>query len=80
MLYGTTYFGGDGSPSYHGDGTIYAIGAPGKETVLYRFLGGTNGGNPEAGLLDVKNALYGTTSEQGLSLPTGDGTVFRFVP
>jgi uncharacterized repeat protein (TIGR03803 family) len=79
-LYGTTYFGGNGTPSFDGDGTIFEIGTSGDEEVLFRFQGGANGGNPAAGLLVANGALYGTTSEEGLADPSGDGTVYAFSP
>jgi len=79
-LYGTTYFGGNGTPSSHGDGTIFEVSTSGHESVVFRFQGGSGGGNPEAGLLLDKGALYGTTTQEGLSGPSGGGTVFEFSP
>jgi uncharacterized repeat protein (TIGR03803 family) len=47
----------------------------GIEKVIYSFAGGTDGMDPEAGLLrDSKGNLYGTTLSGGT---TGWGTVFR---
>ena len=44
-------------------------------SVLYSFTGGTDGGNPEAGLVrDTAGNLYGTTSSGGAS---NQGTVFK---
>jgi uncharacterized repeat protein (TIGR03803 family) len=37
----------------------------GSYKVLYSFAGGSDGSYPEAGLLDVKGTLYGTTSNGG---------------
>jgi uncharacterized repeat protein (TIGR03803 family) len=79
-LYGTTYDGG-GNGCYNGNGcgTVFSISTSGKENVLYRFAGGTDGANPRAALLDVKGVLYGTTSNGGgsyCSSGTGCGTVF----
>jgi len=81
-LYGTTYSGG-GSGCYYGQGcgTIFSVTPSGTEKVLYAFKGGSDGGNPYAGLTDVKGTLYGTTFFGGgsgcrISLGTGCGTVF----
>ncbi len=73
-LYGTTYAGGDltGPNGSFGEGVVYKVDRTGKETVLYSFMGLSDGGNPETGL--VSNAgipdctsyeLYGTTSSGG---------------
>ncbi len=80
LLYGTTYFGGNSSGTSHGDGTIYSVSTAGVEHIVHVFQGGAAGGNPAAGMLLVDGVLYGTTSEQGLSQPTGKGTVFAFTP
>ncbi|HEV2382919.1 MAG TPA: choice-of-anchor tandem repeat GloVer-containing protein [Terriglobia bacterium] len=47
-LYGTTYGGGDYVCQC---GTVFKIDPTGKETVLYSFIGGTDGANPGAGLV-----------------------------
>jgi uncharacterized repeat protein (TIGR03803 family) len=81
-LYGTTYEGGSGYtcglPAY-GCGTVYAITRSGKETVLHNFGAGSgdDDGNPDAGLINVKGMLYGTTSSGGAD---GKGTVFSLAP
>jgi uncharacterized repeat protein (TIGR03803 family) len=68
-LYGTTESGGPGS-----DGTVFVLDATGKETVLYSFTGGHDGGYPEGGLvLDTTGNLYGTTESGG---PGKNGTVY----
>ena len=73
-LYGTTTYGGE-SPC--GCGTLFKVGKNGKETVLYTFTGGTDGGDPYAGLVrDAKGNLHGTALESGF----GDGTVFTLTP
>lgn len=70
-LYGTTLQGGSGST---GKGTLFAIRASdGKERVLHRFSGGSDGGEPMAPLVYVNGKLYGTTSGGGAGL---QGTVF----
>jgi uncharacterized repeat protein (TIGR03803 family) len=69
-LYGTTEIGGSSF-----DGTVFMVDASGVETVLYNFTGGTDGGNPVAGLVrDTAGNLYGTTETGGAS---GLGVVFR---
>jgi uncharacterized repeat protein (TIGR03803 family) len=78
-LYGTTYGGGQ-----FGYGTVFSINpSTGAELVVYSFQNnGTDGQYPQAGLLYVKGALYGTTAGGGAStgcdyfdLP-GCGSVF----
>jgi len=72
-LYGTTSSGGANCSS-RGCGTVYSITRHGKETVLYRFKGGSGDGEyPNAVLINVNGTLYGTTTGGGVN---GDGTVF----
>ncbi len=73
-LYGTTANGGRDNL-----GTVFKITASGKETVLYRFgRRAANGFDPEAGLINVKGTLYGTTRHSyGAHL---SGTVFEITP
>lgn len=74
-LYGTTTFGGD-----LGSGTVFMVAGEGRETVLYSFSGGTDGGLPYAGVVrDSAGNLYGTTL-QGGSAPNPSGTVFKLTP
>jgi uncharacterized repeat protein (TIGR03803 family) len=69
-LYGTTYEGGTNG----GYGTVYQISTGGAFTPLFSFSY-TNGGYPEAGLIQAGNgALYGTTYEGGSN---GYGTVYQ---
>jgi uncharacterized repeat protein (TIGR03803 family) len=75
-LYGTTLLSGACSYGY---GTVFAITTSGKESILHYF-GCTpgDGSEPDAGLVAVKNVLYGTTLYGGY--PQGGyngGTVFR---
>ena len=50
----------------------------GKETVLYRFTGGADGGAPYGGVvLDDAGNLYGTTTMGG---KRGAGVVFKVNP
>jgi uncharacterized repeat protein (TIGR03803 family) len=64
-LYGTTRYGGTYDPSYGGNGTVFSISTAGREHVLHSFGGRPDGAYPDAGLIDVKGALYGTTSGGG---------------
>jgi uncharacterized repeat protein (TIGR03803 family) len=69
-LYGTNVVGG-----MHQAGAVFKVTAKGKETVLYNFTGGTDGGYPSGGVIrDSAGNLYGTTSALGVS---GFGTVFK---
>ena len=57
MLYGTTYSGG-----IYGYGTVFKVDTNGLNYVkLYDFSGGSDGGNPTAGLILSGPTLYGTT-------------------
>jgi uncharacterized repeat protein (TIGR03803 family) len=69
-LYGTTYGGGTNK-----DGTVFAITTAGAETIIHNFgpFNSKDGESPDAGLINVKGTLYGTTSQGG---KYGDGTVF----
>jgi uncharacterized repeat protein (TIGR03803 family) len=71
-LYGTNFYGGTV------DGTVYEL-SPGShgwsETILYSFTGGSDGGQPESGVVfDKMGNLYGTASSGGA---LGWGCVFR---
>jgi uncharacterized repeat protein (TIGR03803 family) len=76
-LYGTTEAGGT---SYF-YGLIFKIDKRGNETVLYNFLGGSDGANPFGGLIqDAAGNLYGTTELGGgynCADGNGCGTVFK---
>jgi uncharacterized repeat protein (TIGR03803 family) len=77
-LYGTTFYGG----TYLNYGTVFKVDKTGHETVLHSFTGGTDGGNPYAGLVRdaLSGNLYGTTFGGGdltCNPPTGCGTVFK---
>jgi uncharacterized repeat protein (TIGR03803 family) len=73
-LYGTTLSGGGCTGSSLGCGTVFELSVSGAEHVLHRFAGyPKDGAFPYAGLVDFKNLLYGTTSEDGSSF---DGTVY----
>lgn len=69
-LYGTTFGGGSES-----GGTVFKLDGAGKETVLYNFKGGKDGGFPFAGLVrGPGGSLYGTTVMGGAA---NFGTVFK---
>ncbi len=98
-LYGVTYLAGDASASCFGDtgcGLVYKL-APTrtglwKETVLYAFTGGADGGVPLLGVtLDSHGNVYGTTiyggdtngncpGGYGYNVPPGCGVVFKLTP
>jgi uncharacterized repeat protein (TIGR03803 family) len=70
-LYGTTSAGGP-----YGFGTVFTIDAAGSESVLYSFIGGSDGAYPYSNLiLDASGNLYGTASQGGCC--SGAGTVFE---
>lgn len=72
-LYGTASIGGTS-----GAGIVYKVGPAGRQTILYNFTGGIDGGNPQAGVVfDPSGNLYGTATEGGVS---GGGVVFRLSP
>jgi uncharacterized repeat protein (TIGR03803 family) len=73
-LYGTAFFGGVANGKA-GFGVVYRVDAAGQESVLYSFTGGTDGGNPKAGVVrDPEGNLYGTTLLGGAA---GEGVVFK---
>ena len=70
-IYGATYSGGNGY------GTIFQL-APGALTTVWTFSGGSDGGQPKAGLaVGSDGNLYGTTTEGGETLLNPAGTVFQ---
>jgi uncharacterized repeat protein (TIGR03803 family) len=83
-LYGTTQQGGSaGCESGYGCGTVFELSTSGKERVLHRFKGGTDGADPYAGLIALNGTFYGTTWHGGdssacsYSSASGCGTVFE---
>jgi uncharacterized repeat protein (TIGR03803 family) len=69
-LYGTASLGGSSD-----NGTVFAVNTDGTGfTTLHSFSGGSDGGNPYAGLILSGNTLYGTTAFNGGS--GNSGTVF----
>lgn len=87
-LFGAQEFGGNGAACYEGCGAIFALqpyGAGGyRKKTLYAFKGGTDGGNPYAGVaVDDAGNLFGTTRAGGTATavcPDGCGTVFELSP
>jgi uncharacterized repeat protein (TIGR03803 family) len=84
-LYGTTVIGGLGGGCFgYGCGIVFKLDPAGKETVLYTFKGGTDGGYPSGPIVrDPAGNLYGETAYGGdLSCfpPYGCGTVFKLTP
>jgi uncharacterized repeat protein (TIGR03803 family) len=74
-FYGTTSGGGASA-----NGTVFRISPSGSLATLWSFTGGTDGGNPQAGLVQGSDGyFYGTTVGTG-SGPSGYGTVFRISP
>ena len=77
-LFGTTYEGGTATGrGEQGHGTVYSLTPDGKESVLYRFAGATDGIHPTAAPLDVDGTLYGTTASGGLY---DEGAAYRLLP
>jgi len=85
-LYGTTFSGGGSANCSSGCGTVFALNpTTGAEQVVHAFQAGSDGANPQAGLINVGGTLYGTTAFGGGStsctvLGTGCGTVFALNP
>jgi uncharacterized repeat protein (TIGR03803 family) len=78
IFYGTTFRGGSGTDCQTGSagcGTVFKLAPDGTETVLYSFLGGSDGADPSASLItDGAGNLYGTTELGG---GANYGTVFK---
>jgi uncharacterized repeat protein (TIGR03803 family) len=73
FLYGTTYAGGSSAA-----GTVFKVGTTGGLTTLHYFTGGSDGGFPQAGIVQGSDGnYYGTTSGGGTS---GEGAIFVVFP
>jgi uncharacterized repeat protein (TIGR03803 family) len=72
-LYGTAMGGGSS-----GCGTAFKVNTDGTAfTTLHSFTGGSDGGDPNGGLVLSGNTLYGSAREGGSSAgASGNGTVF----
>lgn len=86
-LYGATEDGGNQLCQNYfqtGCGTIFSLSPSGKgwkETVLYRFQGGSDGGHPRAPLAPRPDGyFYSTTTSGGGGNQGGIGTAFRINP
>jgi uncharacterized repeat protein (TIGR03803 family) len=76
-LYGTTVYGGGPCHNRCFGGTVFAITTTGSEGVLHSFVDSSKDGkNPRAGVIDVKDTLYGTTVHGGTA-SCYCGTVFK---
>jgi uncharacterized repeat protein (TIGR03803 family) len=78
-------FGGQAGGCFGGGcGIVFKLDRAGKESVLYTFKGGTDGGYPSGPMVrDAAGNLYGETAYGGdLSCfaPYGCGTVFKLYP
>jgi hypothetical protein len=78
-LYGVTFQGGQ-----FGQGVVFQLMPPAHaggswtEAVLHSFSGGTDGGEPQTGLVpDGSGGFFGTASQGGA---TGNGNFFHLVP
>jgi uncharacterized repeat protein (TIGR03803 family) len=70
-FYGTTGTGGSNHM-----GTVFSITSSGSLTTLWQFSGGSDGGQPAAGLVQgIDSNFYGTTSVGGTN--SSLGTVFK---
>jgi uncharacterized repeat protein (TIGR03803 family) len=80
-FYGITSEGGDlSSCAPYGCGVVFKLDTPGKLSVLYSFVGGTDGEYPSSLVRDTAGNLYGTTYGGGTGtgcFETGCGTVFK---
>jgi uncharacterized repeat protein (TIGR03803 family) len=84
-LYGSAFAGGNLADCHsQGCGLVFKL-TPGSagyhETVVYNFVGGTDGINPNGVVIDAAGRLYGTTYYGGdLTCNSyGCGTVFRLI-
>jgi uncharacterized repeat protein (TIGR03803 family) len=76
-LYGTTVYGGGTGCGGYGCGTVFSTTTAGKEHVLYRFQGGSDGSRVYAGVTFVKDHIYGATFAGGTGCgSTGCGTIY----
>lgn len=78
-LYSTTGYGGDAgcvdTGGLSGCGVVFKLNKQGKQSVLYKFTGNADGGNPDVGLVrDKEGNFLGTTIFGG---KYGFGNVFK---
>ncbi|HTD54580.1 MAG TPA: choice-of-anchor tandem repeat GloVer-containing protein [Silvibacterium sp.] len=76
-LYGTTSFGGA-----YGSGVVFKLDSAGKESVLYSFTGGVDGGFPLGLVRASDGTLYGAAWQGGSGdcFGGGCGVVFKLDP
>jgi uncharacterized repeat protein (TIGR03803 family) len=75
-FYGSASFGGDiGCDGNLGCGVVFKVSSAGKEKVLYRFDGKTNGAFPQDVISDDAGNLYSTTG--GSYISGNGGTIFK---
>lgn len=82
-LYGTTWYGGGSCTGPYGScGIVFKVTSDGVESIVHAFKGGSDGSNPNAGLIiDKAGTLYGTTTLGGDGCGNGGcGTVFKVAP
>lgn len=85
-FYGLTYRGGGSVACNNGCGTVFKLSPSGKETVLHRFTGGSDGSGPTGIILGSDGNLYGSAWAGGSfppfcsGTPPGCGVVFKVVP
>lgn len=76
-LYGLTGGGGGNNANCAtGCGTVFEVDTAGRESVIYRFTGGSDGEYPVGSLVALHNAFYGVTTLGGVGCDIGCGTVF----
>ena len=79
-LYGTTAEGGRGTCYGQGCGVIFKLDTAGRESVVYRFTGGRDGGEPVSVTVGPGGTLYGTTylgGDLSCGEALGCGVVFQ---
>ena len=78
-LYATTFRGRDSTGWLFGCGVIYKVASAGKQTALYRLVGGTKAASPQTARLlrGVGGVIWGTTPSGGAD---GNGVVYRVDP
>lgn len=81
-FYGTTAQGGVKNCGPYNCGTVFRLDRDGKERILHRFAGGSDGSDPVGLIVDSAGNLYGVTILGGGSGCSGSGcgTVFKLLP
>jgi hypothetical protein len=88
VLYGVTYYGGQNSTCTSGCGTVFSLTPPASGTglwtkvTLHIFLGGSDGYNPDSGVvIGTGGVLYGTTPGGGTGCSgPGCGVLYALTP